>query len=127
MRDLLKEYAARSHGKIILRRDRSRAVHAGGRRSLRRRAVAGADGNRRPVYFGLVGTNTIDGKEIIPFFSQDREPYLEYDITSLIYRLSTPKKPVLGIITSLPLDTGAGRHDGGDAGSVAAFHGLSGD
>src|SRR6185437_3464988 len=37
-----------------------------------------------------------------------REAYLEYDLTSLIYRLSTPKKPALGVITGLPLDVGSG-------------------
>ncbi len=74
------------------------------------------------VYFGLVGTNTIDGKEAIPFFSQEREAYLEYDLTSLIYHLSTPKKPVLGIITSLPLDIGAGGMMAAMQGSAQPYH-----
>lgn len=60
------------------------------------------------LYFGLVGTNTLDGREVIPFFAQDRAPFLEYDLTELIYRLNTVKKPVLGVVTSLPLDTGVG-------------------
>jgi len=37
------------------------------------------------LYFGLVGTNTINGKEVIPFFAQERESYVEYDLTSLVY------------------------------------------
>lgn len=108
VRDLLGEYAARSDGKIILQEIDPEPFTS-------EEDEAGADGlSAAPtdtgdvVYFGLVGSNTIDGKETIPFFSEDRESYLEYDISSLIYRLSSPKKPLIGIISTLPLDTGAG-------------------
>lgn len=108
VRDLLEEYAARSHGKIIVEEIDPEPFTAA-------EDEANADGlsgaptdTGDEVYFGLVGTNTIDGKEVIPFFAEDREAYVEYDLTALIYRLSTPKKPMLGIISSLPLDTGAG-------------------
>ena len=57
---------------------------------------------------GLVGTNQIDGLEIVPFFSPEREQYLEYDIVRLIGTLETPDKPVLGVLTTLPMATGAG-------------------
>ena len=108
VRDLLEEYAARSDGKIILQEvdpepftpEEDEATADG---------LSGAPTESGDnVYFGLVGTNTIDGKEVVPFFSDDREGYLEYDISSLVYRLSTPKKSMLGIISGLPLDTGAG-------------------
>lgn len=108
VRDLLQEYAALSHGKIIVREiDPEPYTPAEDEASASGLSAAPTDSGDN-VYFGLVGSNTIDGKEAIPFFSQDREPYLEYDLTSLIYRLSTPKKPVVGVISSLPLDTGAG-------------------
>jgi ABC-type uncharacterized transport system involved in gliding motility auxiliary subunit len=118
VRDLLHEYAALSGGKIVLQEidpepftpEEDEAVAAG---------LTGAPtDNGDMVYFGLSGTNSISGKEAIAFFSQDREAYLEYDLTSIIYRLSTPVKPVLGIITSLPLDVGAG-------GMMAAMQGQS--
>jgi len=118
VRDLLHNYAAVSGGKIILEEidpepftpAEDEAVSAG---------LTGAPTESGDmVYFGIVGTNTIDGKEAIPFFSQEREAYLEYDLTSLIYRLSTPKKPVLGVISSLPLDVGAG-------GMMAAMQGRA--
>ncbi len=108
VRDLLGEYAALSGGKIVLQEidpepftpEEDEATALG---------LSGAPTDTGDVvYFGLVGTNTIDGKETIPFFSEDREAYLEYDITSLVYRLATPKKPLVGIISTLPLDTGAG-------------------
>jgi ABC-type uncharacterized transport system involved in gliding motility auxiliary subunit len=108
VRDLLEEYAARSDGKIILEEIDPEPFTP-------EEDEANADGlsgaptdSGDQVFFGLVGSNTIGGQETIPFFSDDREAYIEYDISSLVYRLSTPKKPLVGIISSLPLDTGAG-------------------
>ncbi|MEQ9642863.1 MAG: GldG family protein [Alphaproteobacteria bacterium] len=51
------------------------------------------------LYFGLVGTNMVDDQETIAFFQQDKEPFLEYDLTKLIYALSDPKRPVVGLLT----------------------------
>jgi ABC-type uncharacterized transport system involved in gliding motility auxiliary subunit len=57
-------------------------------------------------YFGLTGTNATDNDVTIPFFTTDREPFLEYDITKLIYGLANPKKRVIGLISGVPLDGG---------------------
>ncbi|MGK2742507.1 Gldg family protein [Tepidicaulis sp. LMO-SS28] len=70
------------------------------------------------IYFGLAGTNLVDGREAIPFFTDEREVYLEYDLIRMIQNLSSPEKPVLGVVTNLPLDTGAG-------GLTAAMRGQS--
>src|SRR5690242_9773498 len=108
VRDLLGEYTAHSHGRIILQEvDAEPFTQAEDQASAA--GLTGAPTESGDLlYFGLVGTNTIDGKESIAFFAQDREPYLEYDLTSLIYRLTMPKKPVIGVISSLPLETGSG-------------------
>ena len=66
------------------------------------------------LYFGLVGTNTVDEQSVIPFFRQDREPFLEYDLTRLIYEISTAKKPVVGLISSLPVHGGPGNPQAGE-------------
>jgi gliding motility-associatede transport system auxiliary component len=58
-------------------------------------------------YFGLVATSSTDVDASIPFFTTDREAFLEYDLTKLIYTLSNPKKRVVGLMTGLPLDGGA--------------------
>ena len=106
VRDLLAEYAALSHGKIVLEDvdpepftpEEDEATAAG---------LTGAPTDSGDtVYFGLVGTNRIDGKQVIPYFTPEREQYLEYDISALLYRLSNPKKPLIGVLTSLPLDGG---------------------
>ena len=39
-------------------------------------------------YFGVVGTNSVDGVETIPALTPARENYLEYDLTRLIARLA---------------------------------------
>ena len=57
-------------------------------------------------YFGLVGSNSTDTDATIPFFTTDREAFLEYDLTKLVYTLANPKKRVVGLMTSLPLDGG---------------------
>ena len=56
------------------------------------------------VYFGLAGSNLLDDERTIAFFQPDRERFLEYDLTKLVYDLSTPKRPVVGVMSSLPLD-----------------------
>jgi ABC-type uncharacterized transport system involved in gliding motility auxiliary subunit len=54
-------------------------------------------------YFGVVGTNSVDGVETIPALTPAREAYLEYDLTRLIARLARPTVPKVGIIDGLSL------------------------
>ncbi len=56
------------------------------------------------VWFGLVGSNLEDDERNIAFFQAERERFLEYDLTKLVYELSNPKRPVIGVMSSLPLD-----------------------
>ncbi len=58
------------------------------------------------IYFGLVGSNQVDSIETIAFFHPDREEFLEYDLSRLIYTLSNPDKPVVGLLSSLPMGGG---------------------
>ena len=103
VRDLLGEYASLGHGKIVLEdvdpepftpeEDEANAAGI--------RAVPTTGGNT--LYLGLVGTSSIDEKEAIPYLAAEREAYLEYDLTSLLYQLSHPEKPKLAVLSSLPL------------------------
>lgn len=61
------------------------------------------DDSNTTFYFGLVGTNAIDTEEAITFFQPDRESFLEYDVSKLVYKLANPKQPVMGIMSSLPI------------------------
>jgi ABC-type uncharacterized transport system involved in gliding motility auxiliary subunit len=60
--------------------------------------------NGDTVYFGLAGTNSTDDEKAIAFFQPDRERFLEYDVTKLIAQLDNPKKPVIGLLTTLPME-----------------------
>ena len=53
------------------------------------------------VFFGLVGENTLDNVEAIPFLQPDRESFLEYDIAQLINSLNKPEKKSIGILSSI--------------------------
>ena len=54
-------------------------------------------------YFGLVATNSIDDIKSIPYLTPERETFLEYDLTKLIYQLARQKKPRVALISALPL------------------------
>ena len=58
-------------------------------------------------YFGLAGTNSVDDEEVIPFFTAEREQFLEYDLTKLVHNLSSPQRKIVGLLSSLPVE-GAG-------------------
>ncbi|MBX9596684.1 MAG: GldG family protein, partial [Roseomonas sp.] len=62
------------------------------------------DQSGEQVYFGLSGVNLLDDERTIPFFQPDRERFLEYDLTRMVWELSNPRRPVLGVISSLPLN-----------------------
>ncbi len=55
------------------------------------------------LYFGLAGTNAIDGEAVLPFFQPEREAFLEYEITKLVYTLSETEKPRVGLFSGLPI------------------------
>ena len=105
VREMLRDYASLSKGKVKLEfydpepfsdtEDRAMAYGLQG---------VPLDQGGSQIYFGLAGTNLEDDERTIPFFQADRERFLEYDLTKLVYELSNPKRPVVGVMSSLPLD-----------------------
>ena len=55
------------------------------------------------LYFGLAGSNAVGDVEEIPFLDPRREVFLEYDIDKLLYTLMNPEKPVIGLMSTLPM------------------------
>lgn len=53
-------------------------------------------------YLGMVAI-VANNEETIPFFSLDRERFLEYDLTRAISQVSATTRPVIGIMSSLPV------------------------
>lgn len=60
-----------------------------------------------PIYFGLSGANAIDDQVGIAFLDPEREAFLEYEITRLIFELEKPERTSVALITSLPIDPAA--------------------
>ena len=66
----------------------------------------GVEGEMLPTgeqfYMGLA-VSLVDQKQAIPFLAPNRERQLEYDITRAITRVVSPDKPVVGIMSPLPV------------------------
>ena len=58
------------------------------------------------IFLGLAGTNSTKGKSIMPILDPGKETFLEYDVAKMIHELSMPKKPAVGLITSLSMTQG---------------------
>ncbi|HEY1504077.1 MAG TPA: Gldg family protein [Stellaceae bacterium] len=105
VREMLEEYAAAANGRLQLQELDPLPFSA-----VEDRAVAFGlqgvplDQGGEQIYFGLAATNSTDDLQTIPFFQPEREQFLEYDLTKLIHSLAFPKKPVIGLVTDLPLE-----------------------
>ncbi len=109
VRDMLREYVANSNGmlhlEIIDPKPFSDTEDVAVSEGLRSMPVGNTD---EQAYFGLVGSNSIDDTEVIPFFSPSRESALEYELSKMVYKLANPEQQVVGVIGNLPLFKGSG-------------------
>ncbi len=104
--ELLESFESASRGKIDLRivdpEPFSEAEDDAVARGIRGVRI----GPEETLYFGLVGTNALDGRETIPYINAldpNAERFLEYEFAKLIHTLAEPDRPSVGVITSLPL------------------------
>ncbi|UTW55722.1 Gldg family protein [Kordiimonas sp. SCSIO 12610] len=75
-------------------------------------------GDGSVLYFGVSATNSTNGAGNIPFISEERETFLEYDLIKMIIDLDALDKPKLALLSQLPLQFGPG-------GPQAALQGQS--
>jgi ABC-type uncharacterized transport system involved in gliding motility auxiliary subunit len=105
VRELLDQYVTAANGKIHLEVYNPQPFS-----DVEDRAVAfGLQGvpldvQGEQVYFGLAATNSTDDQQVIAFFQPERERFLEYDLTKLVHSLAFPKKTVVGLMSTLPLE-----------------------
>lgn len=105
VRAMLEEYVAVSGGKVRLEvfdpepfsetEDRALAYGLQG---------VPVDQSGEQIYFGLAGVNLLDDERTVPFFQPERERFLEFDLTRLVYELSNPRRPVVGVMSTLPVN-----------------------
>jgi ABC-type uncharacterized transport system involved in gliding motility auxiliary subunit len=105
VREMLRRYAAISHGMVRLQ-----FLDPEPYSTTEDHALADGmqgvplDQGGDQVYFGIAGSNMVDQQRTIAFLSPDRARFLEYDLTKLVWNLSQPHRAVVGVMSSLPLD-----------------------
>jgi ABC-type uncharacterized transport system involved in gliding motility auxiliary subunit len=100
--DLLAEYKQASGGKITIEKYDPQP-DSDAEDSARLDGVEGQPlRNGEKFYLGLAVAQ-LDAKESIPFLDPNRERQLEYDLSRAITRVGTPDKPVVGIMSPLPV------------------------
>lgn len=105
VRDMLTEYVAASGGKLRLELlDPEPFSETEDRATALGLQAVPLDQAGEQVFFGLAASNFADEERTIPFFQPERERFLELDLTRLIYELSSPARPVIGVLTALPLN-----------------------
>jgi ABC-type uncharacterized transport system involved in gliding motility auxiliary subunit len=100
--DLLQEYRQASKGKITIQR-LNPEPDSEAEDSARLDGIEGQPlrtGER--IYLGL-SVAMLDQKQAIPFLAPERERLIEYDISRAIARVMTTEKPVIGVMSSLPV------------------------
>jgi len=105
VQELLGEYQRASNGliKLIVINPEPFSQNAERAKQYGLQAVP-IDGKPDPMYLGLAGTNILDGLESISFFQPEKEDVLEYDLTKLIFKLSSAQKKSLAVLTDLPVN-----------------------
>ena len=101
--EMLGQYVRAAHGKIVLNvidpkpdsAEEDKATAAG-------IAPQTWPSTGEQFYFGLVAIQA-DHQKVIPALTTDREQFLEYDLSQLLYQVQLVDRRKLGLLTSLPL------------------------
>jgi ABC-type uncharacterized transport system involved in gliding motility auxiliary subunit len=120
VREMMREYARASRGRVRLNvidpepdtPEEEKATAAG----IEPQTLPGGS----QFYFGLVATQA-DQQRAIPALTPQREQFLEYDVSELIYAVGQTEKKKLGLLTSLPLQGSPGMPMMGQQGEEAQF------
>ena len=100
--DLLTEYRQVAGGKIKIEKydpqPDSDAEDSARLDGIEPQALAGVD----RFYLGLA-VKCLDEVQSIPFLAPNRERLLEYDLARIIVRATNPEKPVIGVMSPLPV------------------------
>ena len=100
--DLLAEYRAASGGKVVIEKFNPEP-DSDAEDSAALDNVEGQMTNAGEKFYLGLSVSFLDQKAAIPVLSPDRERLLEYDITRAISQVSAVKKPVIGVMSGLPV------------------------
>ena len=100
--DLLNEYRSRAGGKLIVEKY-DPAPDSDAEDSANLDGIEAQPVNTGEKYYLGLSISHLDQRVAIPLMSPERETLLEYDLTRAISQVSKKNKPVLGIMTVLPM------------------------
>ena len=100
--DLLSEYRAASDGKVVIERFNPEP-DSDAEDSATLDGVDGQMTNTGEKFYLGLSVSFLDQKAAIPVLAPERERLLEYDITRAISQVSAAKKPVVGVMSALPV------------------------
>ncbi len=103
VRALLEEYVAVSNGMVELEVIDPRPFTDNEEQALKYGLRRFPITQEESFFFGLVVQTQFGVEKVIPFFSPDRQNFLEYDISYLIDTAVTRQKKKIGIMSSLPV------------------------
>ena len=106
VRGLLRTYAAESGGRILLTEIDPEPFSADEDAALAAGLTAAPAGENQRIFFGLVAENAVDDRQVLAYFSAEREALLEYDLTRSLSELSREGRSQLGVLTGLPIRPG---------------------
>jgi ABC-type uncharacterized transport system involved in gliding motility auxiliary subunit len=100
--DLLNEYKSASGGRVIIEKFNPQPDSDAEESAILDNVEGQMTNTGEKFYLGLA-ISFLDKKEAIPVLSPDRERLLEYDITRAISQVAAVKKPVIGLMSALPV------------------------
>lgn len=102
--DMLKEYSLLAKGNLEIKRfdpvPDTEAEDSANLDGIEGQMLQPLGGDR--IYFGLA-VSCLDERATLPFLSPARERLLEYDLTRAIAQVAKPQKPVIGVMSGLPV------------------------
>jgi ABC-type uncharacterized transport system involved in gliding motility auxiliary subunit len=108
VRELLEEYARLSNGniKLVIKNPEPFSDEEAEAMYYRLQGIP-VNTAGSLAYFGLAGVNSTGDWKGIAYFQAEQEESLEYELSKLIYSLTNPQRPLVGLLSKLPLDGSA--------------------
>jgi gliding motility-associatede transport system auxiliary component len=100
--DLLSEYKQAAHGKLVIEKYDPQP-DSDAEDSARLDGIEGETLRNGDRFYMGIAVSQLDEKQAIPFLDPNKERLLEYDLSRAISRVVTPEKPVVGIMSPLPV------------------------
>lgn len=101
--DLLREYRIAGNGRIIIEKYDPKPDSDAEELAQRYQIAGQVVGLMGPrLYMGIAAVCGT-AEAVMPVLDPRTDPLLEYNLSRLIYRVANPKKPVIGVLSSLPV------------------------